>query len=86
MAKKKKKTGFVSKVKQVPSKVKNYASKYKSDVNSAYNISYKSGWNDHSKLPNRKGVITIATSGYHNGLKDKAKYNKIQSRVDKRVY
>ena len=31
-------------------------------------------------------LITIATSGYHNGLKDKAKYNKIQSRVDKRVY
>lgn len=82
---KKKDNVFVAKFKSVSSKVKAKTKKYKDDLSSGYNVGYNSGWKDHDKLPNCKGKITIATNGYHNGLKDKSRYNKIQNRVSNKV-
>ena len=72
-----------SRFNSVKSSVKSGYKSLKKDIANAYDVGYKSGWSDASKLPKRAGATKSAALGYHNGLKNHTKTNKYIARSHK---
>ena len=79
----KKKSGAQDSVKRAGSRVKLYVKNYKSDLEKAYDIGYRKGWDDAYTIPNRIGAKTAAARGHKKGLKNRKKSDKYVRQYNK---
>lgn len=90
----KKKSRFGETVKKTGSKAKSYAGKkyqsvkssfgrYKDDLDNAYSIGYRKGWEDAYAVPKRVGAKSKAAKGYKHALCDRKKSDKYVAILNK---
>lgn len=56
---------------------------YKAQIKAAYNLGWKSGWEDRDKLPDVVGAESTAKRAYDDGLRDKRRSNSYQTKLGK---